>query len=146
VILTVTDDNGAIDNDTTTVFANGPPDKPTIYGLTSGNAGTEYEYTFVSQDIEADDLFFYIDWGDGNNTGWIGPYFAGGFVKKNHTWNEPGTFIIKAKSKDTCDAESRWGELTITIPRNKAAYSLLFQWLFERFPLLERLLSLIKMF
>jgi hypothetical protein len=121
------------------------PDIPTINGPISGIPAIKYDFTFKSADPDRDDLFYYIDWDDGNIEEWIGPYDSYEDVIVNHTWSEKGTYSVRAKVKDDYDMESDWGELTITIPRNKAAYSLLFQWLFERFPLLERLLKLINL-
>lgn len=116
VILTVTDNDGATDNDITIAYINGPPSSPMIDGKTNGEAGTEYEYIFVSSDMENDPLFYFIDWGDGNTEEWIGPYYDGEWAKKNHTWNKSGKYEIKAKAKDIWDAESGWSTLEVKIP------------------------------
>jgi hypothetical protein len=121
------------------------PDIPTINGPTSGKPKTEYNFTFKSSDPDEDDLYYYIDWNDGNIEEWIGPFTSNEDAVVNHTWSKKGTYTIRAKAKDDYDMESDWGEITITIPRNKAAYNSFFHWLFERFPLLERLLSLIRL-
>ncbi len=120
------------------------PDVPMINGPTSGKPGIEYNFTFKSVDPDEDDLYYYIEWGDGDVEEWIGPKASDEDVIVSHTWSENDNYTIRAKVKDVYDMESDWGELTITIPRNKAVYNLLFQWLLERFPLLERLLSLIR--
>ena len=46
---------------------NEPPDKPTIEGPSSGNAGIEYEFKFCSEDPDEDDIYYCIDWGDSSN-------------------------------------------------------------------------------
>ena len=114
VILTVTDDDGAIDNDTTIAYINGPPESPWIDGPTFGEIEVEYIYTFVSTDIDGDDVFYWIDWGDGNDTGWIGPYMAGEEITRSHSWSENGTYEIRAKAKDIW-CESYWSFLFVRI-------------------------------
>lgn len=102
------------------IFNNTPPDIPTINGLTSGKKGEEYEYTFVSIiDPEDDNIFYYIDWGDGSFEDWFGPYEPGLDIRVKHTWNKKGTYTIKAKVKDTYGAESDWGTLEVSMPMKK---------------------------
>jgi len=101
----------AIDND--------PSNPPTIDGPASGEAGTEYEYTFSADDPDGDDIYLYIDWDDDTFEEWIGPYSSGEEVIVAHTWSEQGTYIVKAKAKDVFDAESDWGYLEVTMPFNQ---------------------------
>ena len=96
---------------------NSPPISPTIEGPTTGKAGTEYEYTFVSTDPDGDDVYYYIDWGDGTNSSWIGPYNPGEEISLSHAWNEKGTYVISAKCKDSNDVESDWNTLEISMPK-----------------------------
>jgi len=98
---------------------NNPPEAPEINGPTNGNAGTEYDFTFHAEDPDGDGVYYYIDWGDGTNTGWIGPYPHCTVVTVSHTYDEEGTYIIKAKAKDTYGAEGPWGTLSVTMPKNK---------------------------
>lgn len=120
-----------------------PPDKPTITGPGKGSAGEEYEYTFATSDpYETGDVYYYINWGDGTFEEWIGPYNSGEEITVNHTWDEKGTYTIKAKAKDAYGAESEWGTLKAVMPRNKTIKSFLLRYL-DRFPLLERLLNFI---
>ncbi|MFO7678282.1 MAG: hypothetical protein R6V50_07880, partial [Thermoplasmatota archaeon] len=53
---------------------NQAPEKPSITGPINGTAGVEYTYNFVSTDPDGDAVFYFIDWGDETNTGWIGSY------------------------------------------------------------------------
>ncbi len=94
------------------------PDAPSITGPTSGKKGEEYEYTFVSTDLNGHDVKYYIDWGDGNE-GWTDYYASGVEVTLGHTWSNQGTYNITAKAKDIYDAESEWGELEVTMPMNQ---------------------------
>ena len=122
---------------------NTQPEIPDIDGPTSGSAGTEYNYTFNSVDPDGDDVYYYILWGDGYKEIWKGPYASGADANIAHTYDREGTYTIEAKAKDTYDAESDWGTFTVTMPRNKATVYSLFHWFFERFPLLERVISLL---
>jgi parallel beta-helix repeat protein len=124
------------------VISSNPPDAPAITGSTSGTAGEEYEYSFVTTDPNGDDVYYYIDWGDESFEEWIGPYESGEEVKVSHTWDEEGTYTIKAKAKDIYNAESDWGTLEVSMPRNKLSNMFFLQFLerlFERFPLLEHI-------
>jgi len=98
---------------------NGPPERPMIDGPTSGEVEVEYNYTFVSSDLEGDEIFYWIEWGDGNDTGWIGSYPSGEEITKSHSWSEKDTYTIRCKAKDPYEAESEWGELEVTMPMNQ---------------------------
>jgi len=81
-----------------------PPDKPTISGPGHGDSKVEHEYTFKATDYEGGDVWYWIEWGDGEIDKWIGPYESGKYVKVKHSWDNKGIYEIKAKAKDT------WGE------------------------------------
>jgi hypothetical protein len=96
-----------------------PPSTPYINGTKSGKAGEEYEYTFVSNDLDDDDIFYYIDWGDGQHEEWAGPYHSDEEIKLTHTFSENNDYSVQAKAKDVHDAESEWGILHVSMPWNK---------------------------
>jgi hypothetical protein len=93
-----------------------PPSTPFINGTKSGKAGEEYEYTFVSNDIDNDDIFYYIDWGDGQYIDWNGPYNSDEEIKHTHTFSENNDYSVQAKAKDIHGAESEWGILHVSMP------------------------------
>lgn len=129
---------------------NNPPNKPTIDGPSSGKTGEEQTYMFSSTDSEGDDISYYVNWGDGSNSGWQGPYPSGTEITLNHTWMIEGTFTIKAKAKDEYDEESDWATLEVSIPKNKPNINMPFLQLLENllqnhpyiFPVLKYLLRL----
>jgi len=94
-----------------------PPEIPTIDGPLNGDAGVEYEYTFLSVDPENEDIKFYINWSDGNSE-WTNYYSSGEIVTISHTWDEEGTFTISAIAMDICGAVSDWGYLEVEMPYN----------------------------
>lgn len=115
-------DNSNIATVTITVLSvNDPPDAPSINGPNSGKPGEEYEFTFVTNDPEENDVCYYIDWGDSTITDWTNYVESGFEISLNHTWEEKGNFSIKAKAKDILDAESDWAEININIPKNKVS-------------------------
>jgi hypothetical protein len=82
---------------------------PTIDGPTSGDPGVEYNYTFVTNDPEDDDIGLEIDWGNGDIWELPGPYASGEEVVVGYTYNEKGTYEIKARSEDFW-RHSEWSE------------------------------------
>jgi hypothetical protein len=126
-------------NVSTSTFDNPPPNRPIIYGPVQGKVGVDYNFSFVIDDFEQRDFYFYIEWGDDTIEEWIGPYPAGLNVTVNHTWYEKGNYLIRCKAKDLWDYETDWSEFKFRIKRTRTSY----HWLWERFPLLERLLGLL---
>ena len=110
---------------------NSPPDIPDINGPTKGTIGQEYDFSFVSSDIDEDNIWYYIDWGDGLVEYWIGPYSSGEEIIIPHSWENKGSYIIKAKAKDIFGNESDWGVLEINIPKLKTT---LVNRILEKFP------------
>jgi len=115
------------------VYENQPPNTPEITGPTSGKPGVELIYTVMTTDPNNDDVYYYIDWGDGSNSGWIGPNASGDNVTVTHKWTKKGTYTINFRAKDIYGLQSGWGTLKVTIPRTYAHNSLILR-LLERFP------------
>lgn len=121
------------------------PSKPN--GPAQGSPGEEYTYSSMSTDPEYDDIFYWFDWGDGTDSGWLGPYKSGQPCYVEHSWDEEETYQIKLKSRDRCYAESKWSDpLEVSMPRSKVIYST-FLRIFKNhphlFPLLQYLLVLL---
>jgi len=112
------------------------PDIPTITGETEGEIGTSYEYTFKTYDPNDDDVYFNIDWGDGEFEDWFGPYDSGEEITMSHIWDEEGDYTIRARAKDTYNRWGPWGKLDVSMPVNQQIIKEhpLFGWLLERFP------------
>jgi len=111
--------NGPIWMFTTGEGQNDPPNKPSISGSNSGRPGYSYQYEFVSTDPDEDDIYYYIDWGDGNDSNWLGTYNSGEKLKLTYAWSEAGTYLVKAKAKDIYGAESDWATLEVAMPLNQ---------------------------
>jgi len=98
---------------------NDPPGTPEIDGPASGKPGTSYDFDFTATDPDGDDVFYYVDWGDGTVEEWVGPYSSGEIFDISHSWNSLGDYAISAKAKDIHDQESNWSDIhTMTITLN----------------------------
>jgi len=84
------------------------PSKPS--GPTSGVIGVEYEYSSKASDPNENQIFYRYDWGDGTDSGWIGPYNSGETCFSNHAWNNNGSYNVKVKAKNCYNIESGWSD------------------------------------
>ena len=103
-----------------TIVENQVPERPAITGEHIGFGGKEYDFTFISTDPDGHDILYKVDWDDGKNTGWLGPYSSGESITLNHSWNRKGEYMIKAWAKDVMGDESGQGMFKINILTNKA--------------------------
>ena len=130
---------------TTSDKTNRPPVRPiinSIIGLLVPNR--PYNYEFNSNDPDLDDIFYYVDWGDGTFQDWIGPSTSGKNVTINHSWPVvTKIYQVKAKAKDIYGSESDWGTLLVFVysPRNSG--SSLFVRFIQRHPILQRILTIL---
>jgi hypothetical protein len=120
---------------------NSPPSTPKIEGppknrqLTYGNPVFEYDYKFMSEDPDGDDILYIIDWGDGSYNDWFGPNPSGEWVTVKHTWDKKGCYTIQAKAKDIWGAESNWSKMSIPIFGSRLLYIPFFN-LLQNYPIL----------
>jgi len=85
------------------------PNKPlTPTGPDRIKIGKTYSYTTSTTDPDGDQIYYYFDWGDGTNTGWLGPYNNGETVTATHKWEKKGEYSIKVRAKDTHGVLSGW--------------------------------------
>jgi hypothetical protein len=88
-------------------IGNQPPYAPTIDGPECGDPEVIYDYTFVANDPEGNDVQYFIDWGDGDSE-WTSYYTSGATVTVSHSWDSKGVYEIKSKAKDDRDNEGKW--------------------------------------
>jgi len=119
--------------------SNEPPTAPSITGPSEGKVDTEYDFTFKATDPDRNPVSFYIEWGDGETTGWTKDYNTGEKAEYSHSWSEKGNYTIRAKAKDTFGLEGDWSEFEIgIIKKSKSTDNVLFR-LIEQFPMLQKL-------
>lgn len=119
-----------------------PPETPTIDGVFNGKIEIQYTYNISSTDSDGDLIYYYVEWGDGTDTGWIGPYYSDTIIHKRHSWDRRGTYQIRVKAKDDWNGfESEWATLQVSMPKAHT-YSPLNELILRmlgRFPFLQSL-------
>jgi hypothetical protein len=89
----------------------GPNSPPNVPGKPSGPdqgiTGVSYTFSASTTDPEGDPLSYQFNWGDGNISGWLGPYPSGATVDTTYSWRDPGAFEVRVKAKDAY-GESPW--------------------------------------
>jgi len=120
VTLTVTDNDGATDTDSTTATipgGNQPPGVPVKpSGPTIGYVWNTYTYTTYADDPDGDQIRYCFDWGDGT-VSWTLLHNSGEVVTAQHTWAYQGSYYVRVKSEDSHGAQSDWSEpLAIAMP------------------------------
>jgi len=122
---------------------NNKPNNPTIKGKNKIRPGFKYTYTFSAIDPDGDEIYLYVDWGDGANTGWIGPYNSGEEVDLAHSW-EKGSYEIKANARDISCYNSEWVDFDIVSSKARFRQGYLIDYLFKmlilKFPILKNLI------
>jgi hypothetical protein len=66
----------------------------------------EYEFSSTTTDPNGNPIYYWFDWGDGTNSGWVGQYSSGETGYASHSWNQDGLYPIRVKAKDFNNAES----------------------------------------
>jgi hypothetical protein len=118
------------------------PERPS--GQTNGKIGTEYNYSSSTTDPQHDQVYYFFDWGDNTNTGWIGPYTSGETVNVSHTWTKKGNFNIKVKAKDTSGHQSDWSDpLPVIMPKERIFIRPIEQF-FQHHVVLYKLIQLLQ--
>ena len=132
---------------TISIVENQPPDKVTTDGPKWGFGGVEYEFIFTSTDLEEHDIYYRVNWDDDTITDWLGPFSSGVTIKLNHSWKTKGSYWIKGWVKDLYGGISGQASFRINILTNankEKSRNPLFLRFLERFLVVERLLSLIR--
>jgi len=116
----------------------GAPEKPyPPKGPTNGKINTEHPYTAVANDPQDDKVWYMFDWGDGTNSGWLGPFESGKTCEASHSWKKQGDYDIRVRAKDIFGKQSQWSDpLPVTMPKIKNYYFNfnLMNWLLDMFP------------
>ncbi len=88
-------------------------------GPLTGTATFPYPFTAKAFDPDDDPLYYMFDWGDSQQSDWLGPFAAGEDGMGTHSWATFGTYEVKTRVKDTQGAESAWSPVA-TIELGKA--------------------------
>jgi hypothetical protein len=114
----------------------GRPNKPsTPTGEASGKIRVEYTYKSSAIDPDNDPIYYVFNWGDGTDSGWLGPVDSGIIYEVNHIWKKKGNYEIKTRVKDSNGLISSWSDpLPITMPYSYNPIWQFLESLFQRFP------------
>jgi hypothetical protein len=126
-----------------TVTIDNPPNIPTLTGIVNGKIGQPHMYNCSAADMDGDSVFYWFDWDDGTNSGWMGPFPPGTLFHMNHTWSAKGTYQVRAKAKDIYNMEGSWANLNVTMPLITMFDSSFFMDFLHRHPFLSYLLSVL---
>lgn len=117
------------------ISENQAPKKPVVNGPSSGQTCKDYIYVCSSTDSNRDHIYYLFDWGDGTDSGWLGPHRSGEEVTASHRWTSRGSYEIRVKAKDVNDAESDWSDsLPVSMPlRHQVLLEKIFEWMLQLF-------------
>ena len=77
-----------------------PPEQPVLTGPDFGIVNEMYTFNAVTTDPDGDDLYYLFDWGNGYDSGWLGPFASGHTVNESYAWNALGSYDITVIAKD----------------------------------------------
>jgi len=116
------------------------PIVPIITGHSQGVPYTDYSYEFVSADPDGDNVYFYIDMGDFAFDEWVGPFTSNEVTSLLYYYEKKGTYLIRAKARDSHGEETDWTTFKVTMPKNRPILDFLKNY-YSLFQLLQRVLK-----
>jgi len=122
------------------VESNNPPEMEFIEGVLEGEINIDYKYSFSACDIDDNPVGYFVDWGDGSNSGWTMDYAPNVEVFLWHRWDEEGNYTIGVKARDTLGEESDWAYLEVTMPISQPIEYPFLELFKDRFPILYQIL------
>jgi hypothetical protein len=109
------------------------PEKPA--GPKRGEPNTEYSFTASATDPDGDTLRYMWDWGDGNYSDLLDTNEA------SYTWSYEDNFEVRVMAIDEHGGESDWSDpLAFSTPKYRSINSIIFERIFNQFPILKNLL------
>lgn len=85
-----------------------PPATPSLTGPTTGLINEPYLFNAITTEPDDENVYYFFDWGDSTNSGWLGPYPPNTPITAEKAWDAPGTFIVRVKARDINYATSDW--------------------------------------
>jgi len=104
------------------ITSNHAPSRPSVpVGPESGYVQAEYEFLSSSFDVDGNDIFYVFDWGDGSESGWLGPFSSGNTASASHVWAAAGSFEVRVRAKDVFGELSPWSESSFIVINENSA-------------------------
>jgi len=88
---------------------NYPPLVPSLLVPTMVQRGDSVRAWVSSYDKDGDSIYFFIEWGDGTESGWVGPVPSATDYAIAHVYSDTGVFAVLAKAKDLTH-ETGWSD------------------------------------
>jgi hypothetical protein len=80
-------------------------------------------------------VYYFFSWGDGFNSGWLGPYPSGASVEASHSLTVEDSYEIQVIAQDSNGTKSVWSDpFPITMPYSYNPQFRFIHWLLELFP------------
>lgn len=97
---------------------NYPPEPPGVSGQRKISVNVQYKYSAVTFDLDGDTVYYWFDWGDGTNSGWVGPLQSGETAEASHSWFQKGDYSILVCARDHPHGDiGENGSIMISVPR-----------------------------
>jgi hypothetical protein len=82
---------------------------PSLLAPTLAQRGDSIRIRVSSYDHDADSLYFFVEWGDGTVSDWVGPVQSASDYEVLHAYGDTGVFGVLAKAKDEA-VETGWSD------------------------------------
>lgn len=93
-----------------TCTKNQVPESVSISGPDEGFISESNTFSVMGADPDDDSLSYFVDWGDGDSTGWTDYYASTESIQVIHTYSVAGLYAILAQAKDVNGDTSAWSE------------------------------------
>jgi len=141
--IIATDEGGAEQVSDTWYFITRIPQSPQISGPSYGRSNRQYTFEATATDTDGTEYYWFFDWGDGTNSGWIGPLGPNDVASASHAWNNKDEYTTRVQYK-VDGARSDWSVLEINIAKSKSVVLNPIIYLLENHPLLHYLYVVIS--
>jgi hypothetical protein len=128
------------------MYLTNPPINLEINGPREFEVREEQKFTIIAEEPDDEELYYYVDWGDGSNSNWLGPFLSNEEHILSHTWLSKDSYLVKFKAKDRWGIESEWKSIRLTVGRTSSRIQNenIFNDLVFRFPLIKNLYKILS--
>jgi len=97
--------------------ANSSPDLPSApLGDDFCLLDSSYSFVASTSDFDGDELLYQWDWGDGDSSGWVGPFGSGENCLVWHSWSAYDTCEVRVRAVDSWSDTTAWSPpLTVIV-------------------------------
>ena len=90
------------------------PRAPEVTGPSEIKINKEYQFSLKPGDTDGSEYYWFIDWGDDTDTGWLGPYSLAEPLLLSHQWSSRGMSNVSVRYRED-GILSEWGSQPIII-------------------------------